>query len=475
MRVLSLGSEIDRPAARVTPGWLVGLFLGAVVLLAFLGQSRIVNLGFAPAAVLFAVYLMVASPRHYIAFAMWLLFLGPFIRRVVDYHGGWDTISILSLVPYLVALLPLPAFLSRTLWPRRMADVAILCVGLGIAYALVVGVVENGIVPAGYGAAIWLAPLCLDCFIAVHAGEYEAIARTVLLNAALASLVMGIYGLVQFVAPAPWDAGWMTFAHMSSIGNPAPYSLRVFSTMNSPEPLGSTIAVLVLLLLPTGTPLALVAAAAGSLALFLSMARSAWFGVTAGIVYLGLNSRRRMQLYLGAAGIGLALMAALPANILDPILNRAGTLTSLDQDTSAEQRTEFYQTFAPIALTQVIGRGFGDTGLATKLTDTNTTVDFDSGLLEVPYEFGWLGGLLCLGGTISVLLFALRVAWRANDRFAKAAAAGVLAIVVEVPFYGVLEGAVGCFLWILIGLLYAHYLSSDEHSDRGNLPVPGNS
>src|SRR5262249_404417 len=50
------------------------------------------------------------------------------------------------------------------------------------------------------------------------------------------SVLVAVYGLVQYMTVPPWDAFWMRHVEMNSIGLPLPLEIRVFSTLNSPGP-----------------------------------------------------------------------------------------------------------------------------------------------------------------------------------------------------------------------------------------------
>ncbi len=182
---------------------------------------------------------------------------------------------------------------------------------------------------------------------------------------------MGVYGTLQFLDPPMWDQYWMTNAPMSSIGSPEPFEVRVFSTLNAPGPFA--VVVMAGLLLLSGGRGGLVrwtAAGAGYVSFLLSLVRAAWGGWVVGLIFIALQRGRfspRLLVGLVITGlIALPLLTVGPvADIIDP---RLQTVTNLQQDTSANERQEFYLEFAQRALLNPAGEGLGRTGVATKLS-----------------------------------------------------------------------------------------------------------
>ena len=50
----------------------------------------------------------------------------------------------------------------------------------------------------------------------------------------LFKLPSGLYGFLQYLDPPIWDRYWMAYTTIASIGQPEPYMVRVFSTLNAP-------------------------------------------------------------------------------------------------------------------------------------------------------------------------------------------------------------------------------------------------
>ncbi len=88
----------------------------------------------------------------------------------------------------------------------------------------------------------WMVPLCFALWVfheREHAGE---ILESLRANFLWGVLLMGMYGVYQFFFLAPWNAFWMENSSLTSIGVPERMGMRVFSTMNTPQPFSDYLA-----------------------------------------------------------------------------------------------------------------------------------------------------------------------------------------------------------------------------------------
>ncbi|MHA7303552.1 hypothetical protein [Pseudarthrobacter sp. MDT1-22] len=60
-------------------------------------------------------------------------------------------------------------------------------------------------------------------------------------------LLVGAYGIVQFVVLPPWDKSWMLSSELQSIGQAAPLAVRVFGMSESPGPYAAFIGVAIII------------------------------------------------------------------------------------------------------------------------------------------------------------------------------------------------------------------------------------
>ena len=117
--------------------------------------------------------------------------------------------------------------------------------------------------------------------------------------------IIGLYGLYQYIDPPAWDRYWLVNAQITSAGLPAPFEVRTFSTEHAPAAFATFTAagLLLVYVLRSGwlTRLAMVPAI---LALALSLYRTAWMSLAAGILFCLLMPATR-----GRAGAAIALLA----------------------------------------------------------------------------------------------------------------------------------------------------------------------
>ena len=85
----------------------------------------------------------------------------------------------------------------------------------------------------------WSAAPLFALYVPQDADRTDALHRMICLALLIALPLMATYGVALYFAPARWGVDWLTNIQLvdpglASIGNPLPYELRVFSTMNSP-------------------------------------------------------------------------------------------------------------------------------------------------------------------------------------------------------------------------------------------------
>lgn len=429
------------------------------------GGAPALSLAIPCAAVAVGVALFVISGPSYIEYLCWVWFLTPLLRRLLDYaQGAYTPTSPLMLSPILVSLIcaiPFVRSLVRGRIPVTSPFVlALAAVGVGFA----IGVVRNGAAAAAYDALLWSAPLFVGTYIAENFRIYPDFRRAVQRAFVMGGLVLGIYGVVQFIDPAPWDRLWMEGSGMMSIGRPEPFGVRVFGPLNAPGPYAIVLMVSLTLTL-AGRGFAVAGpAAAGFL---LSLVRAAWGGLAVGVLWFAGHLRGRERTRLLAL-VGVAVLLVLPFLRYQPIQERvderAQSLTSLEEDGSMRARLAIYTTRGPQALMRApLGWGLGAIGTAAKLS-VGQSASFDSGLFAVPLALSIPGALLYAVG-LGLLLrrFVLR---RQAERFAQAAASVVVSILALLLFANQLAGLPGTLLWMCTGLVVSSNL---YHADEGSV------
>ena len=402
-------------------------------------------------------------PGLYVGFTWWTWFLTPEVRRLIDYVQGWDPLNPVMLAPYLVSALTfftlvhhLPKLQLKHFFPFSL-------IFLGLFYAYAIGAYRGGVSGATYQLIEWLVPVVFAFYIIVHWRKYPEYRAVVQSTFIWGTLVMGVYGLIQFLNLPAWDRYWMISSPITSIGQPVPFEVRVFSTLNSPAPFAMVMMAGLLLLLGGGGVFRWPAAAVGSVSFLLSLVRQAWGGLLVAIILVIVQSRRpRPGLLLTLAAVALLAMPLLTVGpVADRINERLETLTEIGEDNSFQARAEFYRETMPVALLNPDGEGFGSTGRSTKLSaeaggigELGENAAFDSGIMEIPFVLGWTGSILYLGGLTWLLSYALR-SRNSEDFFAVASSSIATSILVLLIFNDTVKGVTGMLLWSFLGLAIA--------------------
>jgi hypothetical protein len=430
-------------------------FAALTALLLILHQSRVLELFYPAGAVLVAAILFKRSPAHYLSFVVWLFFLTPEVRRLSDYFNGtFSDRSLIMLAPVIAAALCGMNLLThfRVLMQRRAIPLTLIV--LGIFYGYVIGMVGAGIAAASYTLISWLFPVLIAFHILVTWRQYPEYHRTMLKTFVFGGFVIAAYGVYQYVSPPPWDAFWLLQSGMISEGVPLPFGMRVSSTMNSSGPFAIAMMACLLMTLAARNKTAFLAGGLAVPALIGTMSRSVVGGLAIGLVYLFvmLDGRSRLRLVGGVAVIVLLCSpVAMVDEISDKAMARFSTVTQLDNDYSYQVRTEIYDHFLSEMTTNIAGQGLGMTGLGSKLSGdgSSNNVDFDSGLMEVPYVLGWPGTLLYAAGVLMLVLRAFVASFaRKSDRFAVAGTAAAFGVLAMMVFVNTLIGSGGMFFFI---------------------------
>lgn len=446
--------------------------VAALVLLVVAGvtarAAELVEYAFPMAALAVGALLYRSAPTAYMAFAWWIWFLTPGLRRYLDYLGGWHQVTPIVLTPYLVSGITLFSVVRHL---PRLTRLALAPFGLllaAVAYGYLIGILRWGFLASTYGALTKIVPIAFGLHIAMATRRSDQYRVGVERAFLWGMLIVSIYGVLQYLAPASWDAYWMTNVEMVSIGRPLPYEVRVFSTLNSPGPLATVLAAGLLLLLASRSPWRWPVVGVTLLTFLLTLVRGVWaawlLGLAVYVAYLPWRTKWRL---LTVLAIG---MLAIPLIILDqpfdPVRTRMLSLVNLGSDFSFVQRMALIPRFVEIIAASPLGTGLGATGVSVMLHGSSSGIrDFDNGILETLYSLGWVAGGAFLIGTAWLLFRALRRREAVDDRFLKAARAIAVCVAFTAVFGDAFSGVSGILLWTSLGLL----ASAEEPIHAGSL------
>jgi hypothetical protein len=447
---MSVGlAAFEKPTA--LPGWAPA----AAVLVAFsllgpaLGAS--VRIPFVVACGAAGWFAWRRSPGAHVQAMLLLFVFAPFVRRLVDVVAGYDNSSLMLVGPLAAMLPPLVRLADAFDSPeatRRMGPLFLFagCVGYAMALTMFQGEWMN----LARDGAKWLAPL-LYALVMIEVGEAgEALDSAADAFVFILPLVGG-YGIAQYVLLPDWDRYWMKYAPIMSVGQPEPYLVRTFSTMNGPASFATFTALGLLLVWyrkRAWWPQLLALPAA--LALFLSLYRTAWLSLLAAMAFcLFFKSTRGRTAPLVLGILAATVVAVTLTPFGDVIADRLSTFTEGSQDGSARERLEEYVQLWSQPDSSLTGVGFTtvDVGVAGSMA-------VDGIVIACWLSMGIVVGLVCLFALAWALGEVVAQAVRRRD--ADAALLGAFAVFfgVQLPLSAIVAGESGYLFWTFIALAF---------------------
>lgn len=452
-----------RPAKQATrrPGWRIALTLTcASILLASVGGASALQYLEPAVAVLIGVRLLLARrDADYLEFTLWLWMVSPELRRYIDYHSAYRSVSGVLVAPYIVALAGLPTAMrgrQRALWSVRMLFVVAL---LTIGYSTVVGLALSGSKTAVLASLLtWLPPLALGFFVLMTPTPWSQLETVMRRFVPCALLLMAVYGIVQWLAVPPWDANWLQNIGNAgqSFGQPKPLQLRIWSWLNSPGTYAGTIVWLIVTQLGMGFSggrlarlLEISGLLIGTVALGITGVRAGWIGLALSLVALLWYGRLPIgKILIGAAAL-IIVVAVIGGPVGSLIASRADTVTAGTKDTSANARLSFQARALPQAFADPVGAGIGSTGAGVRAgasTSNDPFANSDSGYLDTLRTFGSVPG-----GILLVLLVAACCGTFGWAQRGGGLAAGLAATTITVPILLLFGSAWGLPLFLSLG------------------------
>jgi hypothetical protein len=395
------------------------------------------------------------SPGRHLEVTIILFAFSPFVRRVIDLQVGFDLQGTMLSGPLLTMAVPCIELKEVLRKGNAFKDTgpfigALICILYGTFISLFNGDFQAIMIQL----LKWGTPLLYGLWMLGKAGDT---ANKIIDHASRAFLIvtpiMGLYGVEQYIDPAPWDRYWMIYSEMGSIGTPEPFGVRVFSTMNSPASFASFLVagLLVFCLTRKGYVAAAVGVTA-ALALMLSQYRTAWMAMGIGLLMGAVYPRTR------AKSTGIAVIAVVAAILAataggpmgDAISQRFDTIQQGTQDGSAVERlSEYYDLYA-MAEQYVWGKGF-----KMMQGDVPGLVALDGTIIGVYLVMGILVGTVFLACLIWATLRAVgRVAYH-DSPIRIATAAVVLGLCLMMPLEGITAGEFGFLFWTFTAIAIA--------------------
>ncbi len=443
--------------------WLLAALTGVTAAGAVTPAARGVTFVFPLLAFGLALFFLERSRRHYVSLVCWLFFLTPLLRRLIEFRTGSATASFVMIAPFLACMAGLAAY--RHQWGNLLRPElrAWTYVSAALLYGSIVGLLSSPLAGLIQDALGWASPLCFALYVyheREHAAEILESLRTSFLGGVL---LMGLYGLYQFFFLAPWDALWMENSTLTSIGKPERMGVRVFSTMNTPQPLSDYMAFGMLLSLASRKRIRMLAIPIALLTLGLTMSRSGWIGAVVGLLVLSVSFTTRQRLGLVAlllgAVVGLGIATQVP-EINEVLSHRLESLNNLGDDSSVNERVASQQRAVALFETSPFGIGLGAGGAASKnngpswgVAQPEEVALGDNGIEEIMLSFGWFGSIVFLVGFGQAVMACFQGTRGVPELVGMKA--GLIAMLVQIPVMGIFPGASGFLVWTCIAMCFA--------------------
>ncbi len=447
-------SNYPKKGFQVNP-WMVilglVLFLGLFLLV---GAGRILVLAFPLGSVVVGIFLYLRAPVLYVGFTWWLWFLGPLIRRLIDYQSGHLTYGPWILTPLLVTLISFATLVRH--FPKSYKQDGlpfILCLG-SVFYGFLIALIENPANAAVNGLLSWLCPILFGFHLFINWRDYPSYRQNIQRTFLWGVLVMGAYGIWQYLVAPGWDSFWLTNIDNLTYGSPEPLKIRVWSTMMVPQAFAAVMGAGLLLLFINQGNLRFVAAGVGYLAFLLSLARAGWLNWFAGLLLLVPSLKARLQMRL-IISIIVAAIIILPLTTIEPFSTvissrfESLSLSNVEDDVSYQARSEGLNELIGPALTEFVGGGLG-----SKLKSGDSGIGaYDNGFLLMLFSLGWFGTIPYLGGIILLLFKLFQGSEGRFDPFASAARAiAVSSFLVQINLNAVTINAFAMVVWGFVGV-----------------------
>ncbi len=428
--------------------WLLGM---SALLLAFTPLAKLLVYGFPCLALgLASYYVMNHYREQYIQLAVWLYLLTPLLHRIVDSRLGSSETPIMT-APYLVSAVALIPLLMNL---RRTVDSYILpfiCVFAAITYGALITMVHAPVAVAVKGSVAWILPLVGCGYVYSQRDRVEEMFDAFVGATALGTLVVGVYGLVQYFRLPEWDRVWMEATELAAFGAPAPFEVRVFSTMNAPQIAGAFLAIGIIVTYWSRFRFKYISMAAGICSLALTISRAAWVAFVGGflllLIRLPAKERGKIILAGGLAVVVLLAGLAIPA-VNDTLSPRFQSLTDVKNDDSANERAAIYSGVINSLQRTPFGLGIGveNDGSGGDMSDA----EHDSTAINLLLSFGVLGTVVFCSAT-AILLWRVASYVPITKGPVQALPAVVVALLAESLLNNIITGPIAFLLWMIIG------------------------
>jgi hypothetical protein len=446
-------------------GWLAifGLF-GFLGLFFLAGAGRFLVFLYPACSLAVGIYLFQYHPKLYILYAFWLWFLSGLIRRLIDYQSGEYTMGGFYTTPEFVTLISSLTFIR--LFPKELKSIGlpfILCIGT-VFYGTLIGIINNPLTDFSIVDFVlgFLCPIIFGFHLYSYWQEYPALSRSINKIFIDGVLVMGLYGIYQYVVAPAWDRFFLTLTELAARGTPEPFGIRVWSTTSAAHQLVFPLIPGILLsLCPPFNWTQYLALLFGSITLLASVVRTGWLCLLLVVTLYIVSIKPKQQskiLILLAVIFSLILVVILSVSQFNElVIQRFLTFQSLDSDEALNLRTEtFSKLFANIVF-DPIGKGFG-----FYLESISNISNGDGTFLPMLLWFGLIGTIIYFLGVFMIIAKIIKTEVPVSDNsliIIKIICFGLMPMMFSGQYFPELPGLV---VWAFLSLGLAAYKYYDH-------------
>ncbi|MBD2138033.1 O-antigen ligase domain-containing protein [Anabaena sp. FACHB-1237] len=458
------------PQDRSAISWIVivtAIILNLTCYFASAGSFRLV---FPITSLIVGIFLYIRHPIHYIGFTWIIWFITPLLARLVDYKVGWDPSRQMLIAPYLVVFITIVTFLKYLPSTSHQEGLPFLLGSIGVFYGFLVGAIYNQPLPVIRSFLDWLSPIIFGFHLFSNWRDYPSYRKNIQRIFVWSVLFLGAYGIYQYVVAPEWDKYWLIQSKMfTSAGNPVPFGLRIWSTLHSVGPFGTVMQAGLLLLFTSSSPLIVPASAVGYLSFLLSQVRTSWGGWLLGIIIIFSSVKPQLQMRLITI-ILVMTMCVVPLVNIEPmstvITSRLESFSNLEKDSSFKDRSASYDRNLNLALSNVLGNGFGNIWKVNEKTGQIEVIVIDSGILDMFFTLGWFGAIPYITALIIMIISVIKYTEGRIDSFISAARAISIATFSQLIIYSGMLSISGMIMWGFFAMAMAghkYYQYNQDH------------
>ena len=400
-------------------------------------------------------------PIFYCSYVWWMWFVGSLVRRIIDLRCGYITPGPWHFSAGLITGMSILTLLKYLPKAHKQGGMPFVMAAAGCVYGYLINLVNQGFADIDQSSFLlfgWLAPIAFGFHIFIHWRDYPLYRQNIQRTFLWGVLFMGAYGIVQYVFAPPWDSFYLRAIKLQSgvlsFGDPEPFGIRVFSSMDAPQDFASIIGVGLIMLFCLRGSQQLWANGVGYLSLLVSLARSGWlsFLLSISIFFMALKSNLKIRMLIGVL---MTVLIVLPITTVEPfsetIGDRIESFENSRSDDSLKARTGAFDLLIGHALTEFVGLGL-QSPIKPNIKISSTYDIGDNGILILFFALGWIGAFPYLLGLLSLIFQIQQASNKNNDLMLHIAYSVVLGQLGLIYFKSLFYGSFAMIIWGFLGI-----------------------